>query len=274
MHSMSSPGPGTSLLLSALDGLLRPIARFCLRHGLHIQDLLEASKRSLLQAAADELGEKKNVARLSASTGLQRRDVTRLLEAPSEIPEPLGLVNRIIGQWRYDRKFVDEDGNPKELSLDAGGRGSFVSLVQTVTQDIPPGTVLFELERLGALERTEDSVRLLAPAYVPKENHREGYRMLSRDMAYLIDAVTQNIEQKPKTPNLHATVEFDNIRQDKLHEIREWLLDEGSKFQKKVSAYLASHDVDINPPRRATPAGGKVSFSVFSVTEEEKSDEK
>lgn len=253
------------VFLAALETMLRPIVRYCLRRGLHVQDLVEAVKRVLVQVANEELSDQGNVSRLAAATGLQRRDVTRLLAEDQTSHEPMGLVNRVIGQWRHNRRFLDASGNPKRLSLDPSERGSFTALVETVTRDIPAGAIVFELERLNAVKKSAGSIELLAPAYVPKEDFREGYRMLARDVSNLMEAVTSNVEESSPVPNLHATIEFDNIRREELPKLRTWLLEEGSRFQRRVSKHLSQFDLDINPPKSPAGGGGKVSFSVFSL---------
>src|SRR5215207_3422264 len=90
--------------LFALRMMLAPIVRFCLRRGLHLQDLVDAGKKEFIGAARAEMPGDPNISRLSAATGLQRRDVTRLLSAEENEAQPLGLTNRIIGQWIHDRR--------------------------------------------------------------------------------------------------------------------------------------------------------------------------
>lgn len=266
---MTANGTNGGAFLNVLQCMLRPIARYCLRHSLPIQDFLESSKRALVDAAKDELGDDLKVSRIAAATGLQRRDVTRLLSEPDQFQRASGLVNRIIGQWRHDRRFRGRDGKPKVLALSVSEPFSFVSLVEAITHDIPAGSILFELERLGAVRKTSDSVELLLTAYVPKDSALEGYQMLGRDVGNLIEAVTENIEKKSEVKNLHVTVEFDNIRRDKLDEVRAWLLAEGSKFQKKVSDHLAQLDLDIKPAKQSTVGGVKVSLTLFSLVEKD-----
>ncbi len=238
-----------------------------------MQDLSEAAKRVFVEVAQREMSGLRNISRLSAATGLQRRDVTRLLEDENSEPVPAGLPNRVIGQWIHDRRFRSADGSPKDLPID-GPKQSFKRLVETISLDLHPGTVLQELERIRAIERCEAGVRLVAHAFVPQQDPKESYRLLSRDLDNLVEAVTENIQNDTaagvSTPkNLHVTVEFDNLRADKLPEIRKWLMEEGSKYQKRVSEYLSSFDVDINPPKEAVPAGGKASCSIFALTQKE-----
>lgn len=258
-----------STLITVLTTLLRPAARFCLRHGLHIQDLLEAAKAVFLEVCAEELrakGEKANTSRLSAATGIHRRDVMRITERGELKEQPQGLISRVLGQWQHDRRFTTSAGKPRQLSL-SDDNNEFRKLILAVSQDLNPGTLLFELERLGAVERRGNRLILKAQAYVPRNDWKEGYRMLARDSSYLSNAVEQNVHEQAEEPNLHATTELDNIRLDEVPRIRQWLLEEGSKFHNRVRAYLSRFDLDLNPRGRNAQGGAKVVFSCFSFTE-------
>ena len=255
---------------TVLFALLRPTVRFCVRHGLHIQDLLEAAKAVFLEVSAAEIeqqGGKANVSRLSAATGIHRRDVMRIFGRSETKEQPQGLVSRVLGQWQHDSRFVTAAGTPRVLSI-APEDNEFKKLILAVSQDLNPGTILFELERIGAVERRGHRLKLRSQAYVPKNDWREGYRMLGRDADYLASAVEQNVHETAESPNLHATTEFDNVREDALPQIRKWLLTEGSKFQDRVRTYLSQYDVDINPRAARTRAGAKVVLSCFSFTGE------
>ena len=58
--------------------------------------------------------------------------------------------------------------------------------------------------------------------------------------------------------------EYDNIRQDAVPLIREWMLEEGSAFHKRASKFLAQFDLDIEPDEEPVAAGVKVSIGTFS----------
>ncbi len=264
------PDSQENLLVYCLRRMIKPAIRFCLRRSLHVQDVIESVKVVFIEAACDELslqGQNVNVSRLAAMTGMHRRDVMRIYKADSVDEHPRGLINRVIGQWQQDPKFTTKHGRPRVLSCE-GEHNEFSELVQLVSHDLHPGTLLFELERIGAVKKSRAGVRLVVRAYVPKGNAKEGYDMLASDAADLMSAVEENLFEPIVVPNLHAKTEYDNVSVEAIPEIREWLLREGSALHQKARNYLAKYDLDINPDRK-TGGGARVVLGTFSLAAEQ-----
>lgn len=252
--------------LSWLQILLRPIARFCLRHSLNIQNITEILKVVLLDVAAEEMvaeGEKVNISRLSVMTGLHRRDVMRIYRDKNVTTELQGLLSKVIGQWQHDKRFLTESKRPRVLTVD-GEDNEFRRLVGSVSNDLHAGTVLFELERTGSVQRTKYGVKLLVRAFVPRRDPVSALQLLAKDTEDLATAVEENVFGDSEVPNLHARTEYDNIRADAIPAITQWLYDEGSAFHKKARYFLAEHDQDLNPDPNVKQSGVKVALGSFS----------
>ncbi len=260
---------GTINKIPWLTLVLRPIVRFCLRHNLRIQEFNAVAKTLFVSLSRQELVEQQTeptVSRISIITGLQRRDVNRLLGEPRMESSEDSMTYRIIGQWSQDRRYGDKKtGKPKILRY-KGRVSEFKSLVASVSTDINAATVLFELERIGAVEQTESGIRLLASAERVQGDPEEGYTLVSRDIDDLLRAIDQNLGSKAETVNLHARTEFDNIYVDDVPKIAKWMLKEGSAFHKKVREFLSRFDKDINPKNRRR-GGAKVALGAFSLIE-------
>ncbi|MCB0344212.1 MAG: hypothetical protein KDD66_03810 [Bdellovibrionales bacterium] len=261
-----------NLEFEVIQFLLRPIVRFCLRRAHSIQDFMEAAKIVFVDIAAEELKraeERVNVSRLSVLTGLYRKDVTRIYkEQQTGHSEPQSLSGRVIGQWRHDKRFLNKSGQPRVLGT-KGEKSEFRQLVQTVSKNINPGTVLFELERMGSIERTPNGVKLVRQMPGFGSNPSKGFELLSRDIQTLVDAVQENLLAKVRPSNLHIRTEYDNIAKEHLPTIRNWLIDEGKVFHRKTREYLSKFDKDINPELGdSTVGGGRVVVNAFSFTTE------
>ena len=79
-HHSIMPQADRTFLLNTLRLLVKPIAKFCLRHTLSIQDLIESAKIAFIEVADAEIrkkGDKVNTSRISLVTGLHRKDVIR-----------------------------------------------------------------------------------------------------------------------------------------------------------------------------------------------------
>ena len=233
--------------ISCARALLMPVVRFALRHSVSVQQMIELLKEGVVRAAAeelDQLGEKANTSRLSARTGMHRRDVARLYSEQERPPLPSTISARIVAQWESDSRFHGANGKPRILSIKEGSNG-FSHLVQLVGTDLNVGTVLFDLERSGAVERTPNGVKLKRGHALVREELLDGVRILADDWEDSVRTVEGNILSRKAPPDLHGRTEFDNIPPKHETEIRNWLLAEGGKFHQKIRRYLARFDRDF-----------------------------
>ena len=262
----------TGIGVECLKLLMKPIVRFCLRHSLHIQDVLESAKILFTELAAEEMersGDQPNVARLSAMTGLQRREVMRIFRDSDTREEPQGLVRRVIGQWQQDKRFLTKSRKPKVLSFD-GDDSEFRELVRTLSNDLTAGTVLMELERVGAVEQVRGGIKLKSRLYVPTGDLRAGYALLSEDIDDLTTAVEENLLQKLDPPHMHIKTMYDNIDPDSMDDIRNWMYREGSALHQKARNFISKFDRDINPGEKKNgKPGARVVLGTFSHISDE-----
>lgn len=257
-----------SHLHECLRILLKPVVRFCLRWSIGIQDWMEASKAVFIEVAQEEMeskGAKVNVSRLSVSTGIRRREVIRIFKMGESREPNFSYASRIIGQWQSDSDFTTSRGKPRVLSYE-GDESEFRELVETISTDVHPGTVLFELERIGAVERSARGLKLVLTQYSAEHDLREGYSMLAADVEDLVHSAEQNLSRNTR-PNLHHTTEYDNIPLDELPKISAWVLSEGEKFHEKARKYISKFDQDINPSKTDNADGGRIAVTSFSRVE-------
>ena len=267
---------GPSLYRECLRIMLRPLAQYCIRHSIGVQEILEDLKITLLSVAQAKLegsGDELNVSRLTAMTGVHRRDVRRICKHQDENTEPQSPISKIIGRWLTDPNFRRRDGRPKVLTV-SEERNELAELVALVCSDLHHGTVLTELERLGAIERSPKGIRLLRSTYVARSNTKEGYRFLAEDMRDLISAADRNLSEKLEVPNLHITTIFDKISNASIPAIRQWLLEQGTSLHEKVRDFLAQHDCDTNKELSSKEGVSRVVLGTFSLTEDKKSPRK
>lgn len=254
-----------------LRQLLKPVLRLCLRHAIKLQEILEEVKLSLLELAQQEmvkLGEQINVSRLSLMTGVHRKDVIRILDQPQNIKQEENLLSRIIGMWKNSAEFRSISGRPKTLST-KGKNSEFAHLVRSVSRELNPYSVLFELERSAMVERSPGGIKLKAQVYVPKGDYQQSLQLLARDSEDLAEAVLENISENETVKNLHIKTEYDNISPMHLSEIKHWLLKEGDAFHERASRYLASFDKDITPGRSKEEGRARISLGSFSLVQKQ-----
>ena len=142
-------------LNASIIKLMYPLVRFLLRNGVAYGTFSELVRKVYVDVAFSDFapeGKRQTVSRVSALTGLTRKEVKRLLEL--ETPDDAAGRQRfnrgvrVISGWVNDRRFQDTDGNPAKLPLE-GRRKSFALLVKEYSGDIPTRAMLAMLEEAG-----------------------------------------------------------------------------------------------------------------------------
>jgi len=146
--------------------LLQPLARLFLRFGRGYREFSELSKAAFVAVAAKDYGvhgRPTNVSRIAAMTGLTRKEISRIrgrIDAGNAaVTERATPLQEVVGAWRAQREFQDESGHPAVLPM-SGERGSFQSLIKQYAGDIPEGAMRKELQRIGAVELQDESIRI------------------------------------------------------------------------------------------------------------------
>jgi hypothetical protein len=268
--------PGTKKL-AGLRTLLRPLARFCLRSSLKIQDIIDAFKEVLIQTASEELlkaGHEATTSRLSVMTGLQRKDINRLKESPESKESNANFLARVVGQWQYNADFAKPLGKPRALTFE-GAESEFATLVKSVSTDLNPYTVLFELERTSQVVKDGKYLKLNARVFElqGEGKYSDTLDLVGKDWDDSLAAASQNILETPQVPNLHLRTEFNNICKEDLPKIREWLLDRGTTLHEEARSFLAQFDKDVNPRLYKKSGGVRVSLGSYSYAQDTKEEE-
>ena len=266
-HVLQRMQKGEQIIFRTLRLLIRPLARFCIKHNIRLQEFEEVAKLSFLDAAEEALklkNESVSQSRLSVMTGLHRRDVNRLYVQQSDPKFSHNLLTRVIGTWRTNERFCGQSKRPKKLDTD-GRASEFAELVAVVSREANPYAVLFELDRCGLVRRTEGKVELVARGFVANSDFEQGFSLLARDTDDLIHAVEENLAENRKTPNLHLSTEFDNLSAEDFEAVRRWFLEEGAKIHQKVTNFLSKLDRDTTPQKSKVGTGRlRATFGSFS----------
>lgn len=170
-------GPEQPALHEALAGLMASVARLAVARGLPFAEVEAMLRLAFVQAAARAhpgLPEHRKVSRISTTTGINRREVTRLVqqvqqaaEGPAPAPRARSLASEVYTHWRTQPPYRGADGEPVLLPR-LGPAPSFETLAQAVTRDVHPRSLLDELCRLGLAQWDEaaDTVRQSREAFV------------------------------------------------------------------------------------------------------------
>jgi hypothetical protein len=110
--------------------------------------------------------------RLTLLTGVHRKDIRRLTreQPPDPAPTPaMTLGTQIVARWLGDPAYHDRAGRPRALPrTPSQGAVSFATLVESISKNVRPRSVLDELVRLGVAEIDGDElVRLVTRGFIP-----------------------------------------------------------------------------------------------------------
>jgi hypothetical protein len=251
--------------------MIRPIVRFAVRRAVAIQDFETAVRTEYIAAAREEIlasGSRPNISRVSATTGIHRRYVTKLWDGSSDTSsDGVGLLPRVVSVWSTAPEFLTSDGKP--LILPYGPPESpFNQLVARVSRELHPGTVVFELERLGVIERAATGIKLLRNSIIARGDSVKAFEILGGDINDLMSAVEGNVSNDCLPPqHLHGRTEFDDIPRKFLPEIRDWIIEKGTMFHDQVREYLARFDRGTSCQSEGNDRS-RIAVSCFSFSEE------
>ncbi len=254
-----------NVFLDCVRQLLRPVLKFCLRHSVQLPDIIECCKVAFVELAAEQLKSAEagiSISRIGVMTGITRREVTRIYQDGERREGLVSLPTKVLGQWQGDKRFMTPLGKPRVLSLGAEN-SEFAELVASVSSDLNPYTLLYELERIGAVERTPQGAKLVKFVFGSHEV-QEIAKMMALDATDLMEAIHENTNRKKdEAANYHIVTEYDNIAHEAVPQIRSWILKEGTKFHARLRKYLSKFDCDINRNLPEQPAGVRVAVGGF-----------
>lgn len=186
------------LLLEAVGNVLNPLAQLCVGKGISIQMIEERLREAFVQAARLALADQPSnrlTSRISATTGLTRREIARLENQPAREREPhRSPVTELFMRWLADPALRASDGKPQPLPRQ-GPAPSFEALAQSVTRDVHPRTLMEELCRLRLAEHDggTDMVRVLQEAFVPRGDWSRMVGYLGENVGDHLRAATANV---------------------------------------------------------------------------------
>lgn len=185
-------------LIEAARKVLAPLVRVFIAHGMNLTLVVELLKGVYLEVAQRHFRLEKGRmtdSRLSVLTGVHRKDVKRLREQGKDgevAPRGASLGARVIGLWTGDAAYRDQQGRPRDLE-----HPQFEALVESVSKDVRPRTILDEWLRQGLVEWRETAqgrrLHLCDTAFVPSGDLDELAWYLGRNLHDHAAAAASNL---------------------------------------------------------------------------------
>lgn len=277
------PTSRNDIALSALRKILRPIIHLMLRNGVAFGDYLDVSRKLFVEVADQEkeflINDKKQTAtRIAVVTGLNRRDVKKLLDNDqATIQGDKAYANRavrVINGWASDEKYLNKSGKPRPLIYSDSKDGGFEQLVQGHAGDLSPKSILEELMRVGSVRLDkQDRYHLKRMSYIPSLSNTELLRIGSQSIHDLASTVNFNVHRPQNEPSrAQNIVHMDNVPVEKVAEYREWLAKQAETFRQAQLKRLNKIDRDSNPKTTGT-GRYRVGVGVYYLEENLEEDE-
>jgi len=265
------------LLNAALRKILRPLAKILLRNGLAYGSFSEIARRVFVEVAFEdftESGKKQTVSRVSALTGLTRKEVSRIRDTvPADDTEASRRYNRairVLSGWLYDPKFLDKAGVPRILSINST-EPSFASLTKSYSGDIPTKAMLDVLVASGSVEKNEDgTVSLVKSAYIPAGDPADKINILGTDVQELITTIDYNLTSPPENLRFQRKVSYSDIPAEKVQEFRRMSGLKSQSLLEDFNKWLYDNEIKATTPS-PNDKGQYVSVGIYYYQEGEDS---
>jgi hypothetical protein len=254
--------------------LLRPLVRALIARGISYPQFAELVRESYVDVAGSELGaraEARTQSRLSVITGIHRKEIRRLQALPAADDAPPGQMSlgaRLIGVWVGSPAFSDEAGLPKALPRRAAGAAapSFEDLVESVSKDVRPRTILDEFLRLGIVAVDDEGrVALRTAAFVPETGFEEKAYYFGRNLRDHIAAAAANLEGG-REPRFERAVYYDLLSRDSAGALDRMSRELGTQALVAMNrAALQRAEADEG----RADARSRITFGIFFHSEEE-----
>lgn len=234
-------------LMRAARRILRPLVRIFLRNGLPSDALTELVRKTYVDVAQEEFGingKRQTLARISVITGLNRKEVSRLLKKPPLDRSDEVWWNRaahVLASWLRDDTFVDRKGDPLDLPFSSPSP-CFVDLVRKHSGDMRPRAVADELLRLGAVEEVEGKLRMTSRGYVPGADPERVIDILGVDTAELMETIDHNLQHGKSDRLMQLKVLSDNVPAEHVDEFNAYSARLSRNVLEELSRWLAARD--------------------------------
>jgi hypothetical protein len=182
----------------ALRGILRPLVRAMIAKGVTAPALYRIVKQTYVDVAIDTLGEGATDSRVSVLTGVHRRDVKDmrgLRDAGAEdARRKVSILSTVVGRWLGGDETTDAAGSPITLERSRGQGVTFEGLVQSISRDIRPRTVLEELLRQNIVTvDAQDRVTLSLDALVGPKDFDQRVHFFAHNVGDHMNAAVENL---------------------------------------------------------------------------------
>ena len=263
-------------LQKAVTKVLSPLVRLLLRHGVSHAEFANWAKQAYISEVSEHFGiegKSPTVSRMAIMTGINRKEVKRIRELPSEVDTGVSKYNRavrVVTGWLQDQEFQNSRGKPDVLQY-GDPSDSFNQLVKRYGGDVPARAMLDELERVGTVANLGGKVSLLHAGYVPHQSESALLDIFAVSATDLLTTLEHNLH-KTDQRRLQMSVAYDDVTTEGRDHFRKLSAEQGMLLLKQLDKSLAGFDRGTSPS--VTGEGShRVGLGVYWIEDINSSDE-
>ena len=211
--------------LRVLRELLRPLVRTMIARGLTAPVIYALLKRVYVEVAQESFGldgTPPTDSRIALLTGVHRKDIRTIRaetdDGTADARRKSALLATVIGQWMTHPDFSDATGAPLPLPRTSGDAPGFERLVQSVSKDVRPRTVLDELQRGGLVTVRQGLLHLDTGTIVGTASSAEKEAFFGANVGDHLAAATENL-LSDTPPFFERSVFYNQMTPDAVDEI-------------------------------------------------------
>lgn len=258
-------------LQTALAGLMASVARLGVARGLPYADVEEMLRLAFVQAAARAhpgLPETRKVSRISTTTGLNRREVARLVhhQERGAAPRSRSVASEVFTHWRTQPPFTGANGEPLALPRH-GPAPSFETLAQTITRDVHPRSLLDELCRLGLAtwDEAADTVALVRETFVARSDTARQFGFLGDNVGDHLRAAVDNVLGGDDRLHFEQAVFADGLTAESIASVRPAI---SAQWQALLRALVPALEARVEADATTQPAPqGRLRVGLYTYHE-------
>ena len=241
-------------LLAAYGRLLRPLIRILIRNGVSFSEFAEVAKGAYVEVAEKDFSvpnKKITQTRISALTGLERREVARLVQIQIALEEArkgsnLNRIVAILTGWHTDVDYTGPYGVPMELRLSDNSGNDFSKLAyRHAGETVAPKVLLDEMVRAGVAVETEPGwFKVISRYYIAQGGAPAGLEHLSRTLQDLVTTIEHNLLETDTSKKMferHVYTE-EGIRPEDLPHFEAFTREKAKLLLEEIDNWLSQLD--------------------------------
>ncbi|MFK7867732.1 MAG: DUF6502 family protein [Roseobacter sp.] len=254
--------PPSGRLAACIMLILKPLVRAVMARGVSAPGFYQWVKKVYVEVAMEELGANATDSRINVMTGVHRRDVKEFRQTAGSdvdgIDQKVSILATVVGRWMTDPVFL-HGADPRVLSRSSSAEVGFDELVQSVSRDIRPRTVLDELLRQQIIAVDGDNVTLISKGLVSSNDIEQKLHFFSHNLADHAAAAVENL-MSDTPPHLERAVFYNNLTPHSVTLVEELSREKGLRALEDINAFAAARQRDDLAHPDATE---RIRFGVF-----------